>query len=127
MIERARLRVVGMLSVALVLAGSMVLAEAAVAPKEAYADPAAPPASGDRPDIIAPRAVHEAAVSDLPVSWTPQVLDGKISDIVQVGDTIVAGGNLSDVAASSGAPVVHRSNDFACSALNVAVTPGCAR
>ena len=68
MIERARLRVVGMLSVALVLAGSMV-SQAAFAP-EAYADPAAPPASGDRPDIIAPRAVHEAVVSDLPVSWT---------------------------------------------------------
>src|SRR5690625_3169364 len=121
MIERARLRVVGTLSVALVLAGSMVLAEAAIAPKEAFADLSDPPASGDRPDIIAPQAVHEAVVSDLPVSWTPQVLDGKISDIVQVGDTIVAGGNFSDVAPSSGAPVLHRSNVFAFSALNGAI------
>lgn len=121
MIERARLRVVGTLSVALVLAGSMVLAEAAIAPKEAFADLTDPPASGDRPDIIAPQAVHEAVVSDLPVSWTPQVLDGKISDIVQVGDTIVAGGNFSDVAPSSGTPVLHRSNVFAFSALNGAI------
>jgi hypothetical protein len=59
-----------------------------------------------------------AVVSSNPADWTPHVLDGKVAAIVQVGNKIVAGGQLTKVA-STAAPTtaIARSNIFAFDAV----------
>jgi hypothetical protein len=55
-----------------------------------------------------------AVVSANPADWTPHVLDGKVDAIVQVGDTMVAGGLFTRVAnAATPATAIPRSNIFA--------------
>jgi hypothetical protein len=61
-------------------------------------------------------------VSSNPADWTPHVLNGKVAAIVQVGNTIVAGGQFTQVA-SAAAPTtpIARSNIFAFDATTGAI------
>ncbi|MDO5502334.1 MAG: PKD domain-containing protein [Actinomycetia bacterium] len=93
------------------------VAQAAPAPVTAV------PAAEAAP-IVSPRPSHDRPVSAVPVAWTPQILDGRTVDIAQVGDTMVVGGSFTQVAPSSGSPVLTRSNVFAFSAVNGAINTG---
>ena len=82
-----------------------------------------PPAAqaADRPAVVQPRPAHDRPVSTVPVPWTPQILNGTTLDVAQVGDAMVVGGNFTQVAPSSGSPVLNRTNVVAFSAINGAV------
>ena len=69
--------------------------------------------------VNTPQAV---VVSSNPADWTPHVLDGRVAAIVQVGSTIVAGGQFTQVA-SAAAPTtaIARSNIFAFHATTGAI------
>ena len=69
-------------------------------------------------------AEHDRTVSDVPASWTPRILDGRTYDIAQVGDTMVVGGDFSQVAPSSGSPAMNRANVFAFNATNGQINSG---
>lgn len=116
-------RYVGKSFLALTLAVGLILGEGFAGIVLAQA---APPSnsSEERPEIVAPQAAHESPVSVTPVSWTPRVLGGKISSITQVGNFMIAGGSFSEVAPSSGSPVLNRSSVFAFSAVNGAINTG---
>ncbi len=77
--------------------------------------------AAERPAVVEPRPAHDHPVSPVPVSWTPQILDGRTADTVQVGDSMVVGGDFTQVAPSSGSPVLNRTGAFAFSAVNGAV------
>ncbi len=61
-------------------------------------------------------------VSTVPVAWTPQIRDGRVYDITQVGDTVVVGGSFSEVSPSGGTAVLNRSRVVAFSATNGAIS-----
>lgn len=77
--------------------------------------------TAERPAIVSPKPVHDRVVSAVPVSWTPQILNGRTLDIAQVGDSVVVGGIFTQVAPSGGTPVLNRTNVFAFSATNGAI------
>ena len=67
----------------------------------------AAPASG------APQ-LHDHVVSDNPANWTPDVLDGRVLSLVEVGDRIVVAGEFSQVREKGeGKPTLTRNNIFA--------------
>lgn len=109
----ARGRRVGL--VATLAAAVVVMAELIALPAAATAAPT------ERGPIIEPRVVHDRPVSSTPVNWTPQILDGRVFDTAQVGDTVVTAGQFTQVAPSSGSPVLNRTNVVAFSAINGAI------
>lgn len=74
--------------------------------------------------VAAPMPTHDSSVSAMPVSWTPQILNGRTLDVAQVGNTMVLGGSFTQVAPASGSPVLDRSSVVAFSALNGAISTG---
>jgi hypothetical protein len=60
-------------------------------------------------------------VSDNPVNWTPDVLDGQVNAIVQAGDLMIVGGSFSRVRQSGRSTVLSRRNLFAFDARTGAV------
>ena len=60
-------------------------------------------------------------VSDNPANFTPHVLDGEVNAIIQVGNTMVVGGNFTQVQAASGGGAVARTNIFAFNATTGAL------
>lgn len=56
---------------------------------------------------------HDQVVNENPDNWTPQVLDGEVDALVEVGQWIVAGGNFTRVQAASGGPVLTRNSIMA--------------
>lgn len=52
-------------------------------------------------------------VSELPAKWTPNVLNGEVDALAQVGDLIIVGGTFTQVQAYSGGPVLTRNSIFA--------------
>jgi hypothetical protein len=65
-----------------------------------------------------------AVVSSNPADWTPHVLDGRVNAIVQIGNTIVAGGQFTQVAsAADRTTAIPRSNIFAFDATTGAIDP----
>jgi PKD repeat protein len=82
----------------------------------AFVTPAAP----------ATAALQQASiVSANPANWTPNVLDGKVEALVQVGNRIIAGGIFTQVqAAGLTGPVLTRSNIFAFDATTGAIDTG---
>ena len=73
----------------------------------------------------ASKVVQPAIVSANPANFTPNVLDGKINALVEVGDLIIAGGLFSQVQESgSGKPVLTRSNIVAFNATTGVVVAG---
>ncbi|MET9022271.1 PKD domain-containing protein [Actinopolymorpha sp. NPDC004070] len=61
-------------------------------------------------------------VSADPVNWTPHVLDGRVMSIVQVGGTIILGGEFSQVSSADGNTIYNRANLVAFSATTGAVS-----
>ena len=80
----------------------------------ALVTPALPPAAA---------AMQQSGiVSDNPANWTPNVLDGSVEALVQVGNRIIAGGIFTQVqAADSTGPILARSNIFAFDAATGAI------
>jgi len=72
------------------------------------------------PDATA--ATIAEVVSDNPVNWTPDVLDGKVEAIAQVGNRIIIGGTFTQVEDNAG--VHDRSRIAAFDASTGAVDPG---
>ncbi|WP_017569273.1 hypothetical protein [Nocardiopsis halotolerans] len=74
-------------------------------PTAAYAAPAAPavPAPAD----------HSRVVSDDPVRWTPHVLDGRVKDILLIGDTVLVSGSFTQVSEAEGGRVYDMPHLFA--------------
>ncbi len=101
-----RIRVAATLSGLAMLASSMLAIDGGAS--------AAGLAAQAAPDDPAPSyATHDGIVSWDPAPWTPHILDGKTSDIAQVGDTMIIGGLFQQVAPPSGSPVRTQPNAFA--------------
>jgi len=62
---------------------------------------------------VAGAGSQSAVVSDNPVDWTPNVLDGTVYAIAVVGDEVVAGGNFTRVQAANGGTTYSRPGIFA--------------
>jgi hypothetical protein len=62
-------------------------------------------------------------VSQNPVDWTPQVLDGRVDAIALTGDRVVVGGSFSRVRQAGSSTVLKRRNLFAFNAATGAVDP----
>lgn len=56
---------------------------------------------------------HRAVVSANPVDDTPHVLDGRVKAIAVAGDTVVVGGQFTEVREADSRRVLHRRNIFA--------------
>jgi PKD repeat protein len=63
-----------------------------------------------------------AVVSADPANYTPNVLDGSVKAIVQMGDTVILGGQFTQVQAASGGPVLTRNNLVAFNARTGAIS-----
>jgi hypothetical protein len=63
-------------------------------------------------------------VAPNPADWTPQVLDGRVDAIAQVGDRMVVGGSFSRVRQAGTSTVLRRRNLFAFNAGTGAVDAG---
>ena len=62
-------------------------------------------------------------VSGIPVAWTPNVLDGKVEAIAQVGSTIVIGGTFTQIQSpTAGSPVLIRNRIAAFDATTGAIS-----
>jgi hypothetical protein len=66
--------------------------------------------------------MHDRLVSDVPASRTPQVKDGRVVSIAQVGDSIVVGGTFTQVSAANGSGLVGRQGVFAFNAETGLIT-----
>jgi hypothetical protein len=74
--------------------------------------------------IPASQAVNIAQdkiVNPNPENWTPNVLNGQINSIVQIGNQIYAGGQFTQVQAASGGTIFSRSNLFSFNATTGAI------
>ena len=60
-------------------------------------------------------------VNPNPDNWTPNVLDGQVNAIVQIGTKMYAGGQFTQVQASSGGTIYSRSNLFSFDATTGAI------
>ncbi|GLU49223.1 hypothetical protein Nans01_35740 [Nocardiopsis ansamitocini] len=56
---------------------------------------------------------HSFVVSEKPVAWTPHILDGSVKSIVQIGRTVVVGGDFSTVTDPNRDVTVERDGLFA--------------
>jgi WD40 repeat protein len=65
---------------------------------------------------------HDRVVSEVPASWTPQVKDGRVLSIAQVGTSMVAAGTFTQVSAANGSGLVGRQGVFAFNATTGAIT-----
>lgn len=64
---------------------------------------------------------HDRLVSADPANFTPNVLDGRVHTIVQVGTRMIAGGEFTQVRASGSTTTVARQNIFAFDATTGAI------
>ncbi len=70
-------------------------------------------------------APHNGVVSANPADHTPNILDGKVTTILPMGDRIVVGGTFTKVAeVGAGKPVLTRKGIFAFDANSGTVDPG---
>lgn len=70
------------------------------------------------------QTAQDRVVSDVPAAFTPQVKDGQVNSITQVGGTIVLGGTFTMVTPSGGSPSYSRSGVVAASATTGAINTG---
>ena len=69
------------------------------------------------------QTAQPVVVSGTPVAWTPNVLNGKVEAIAQVGNTIVIGGTFTQIQApTSGAPILTRNRIAAFDATTGAIS-----
>ena len=73
------------------------------------------------PAAQAVNVAQGAIVSPHPASGTPNVLDGQINSIVQIGNEVYVGGQFTQVQAASGGTIYSRSNIFAFNATTYAI------
>ncbi|WP_313477351.1 PKD domain-containing protein [Microbacterium sp.] len=109
---------------AIIVTAAFIVAELVALPgwHQAQAmEPSSVVAVTDRPAIVTAPASHDRVVSAVPVSWTPQILDGRVLDTTQVGNSVVVAGQFTQVAPSSGSPVLNRTNVVAFNAVNGAI------
>ncbi len=66
----------------------------------------APPAS-------AVQTQHPIVVSDNPANWTPNILDGQVNAILQMGSKVIVGGTFTQVQAAGSAVTLTRNSIFA--------------
>jgi hypothetical protein len=59
-------------------------------------------AAGTVPPAGAVNPSHPVVVSEDPANWTPQVMNGRVQSITQVGSTMVVGGTFTTVRAPGG-------------------------
>ncbi|WP_433021621.1 hypothetical protein [Kribbella sp. CA-294648] len=71
--------------------------------------------------VPVPHAAHDRVVSPVPASWTPQIKDGKVRSITQVGNVMVVGGGFTRVSNSGGGGLATRQNIVAFNATTGAV------
>ena len=71
-------------------------------------------ASGQQP-------AQDVVVSANPADWTPQVLDGRVNAMVQIGGTVIAGGTFTQIAEADGSPATNQSYLFAFDARSGAI------
>jgi len=69
-----------------------------------------------------PHATHNGVVSDDPVDNTPDVLDGHVNAFAQVGDTMIVGGDFSEV--EQDGTIYQRANIFAFSVSTGEIVEG---
>ena len=63
-------------------------------------------ASGQQP-------AQDVVVSANPADWTPQVLDGRVNAMVQIGGTVIAGGTFTQIADAGSNRTINQSYLFA--------------
>ena len=51
---------------------------------------------------------HPVVVSDNPADWTPHVIDGRVNAVLQVGDTVFAGGTFTQVKDADSADIIDQ-------------------
>ncbi|MFL6179955.1 MAG: hypothetical protein ACJ74E_08905 [Actinomycetes bacterium] len=71
-------------------------------------------ASGQQP-------AQDVVVSANPADWTPQVLDGRVNAMVQIGDTVIAGGTFTKIADAGSNRTINQSYLFAFDATSGAI------
>ena len=103
------------------LAAVTALSTAAAGVVVAIAGLATPAYAAPGTDASAPVA-HDRVVSAVPASWTPQIKDGRVFAITQVGTTMVVGGSFTQVSPSSGSPNSARQRIMAFNATNGAIS-----
>jgi len=84
---------------------------------------AAPTPAPGAPGPAPAAAAHGAVVSADPTDWTPQVLDGEVKAIAQVGPRIVVGGSFSRVREVGASRTLVRHGLFAFDPATGAVDP----
>ncbi|RIK17203.1 MAG: hypothetical protein DCC50_02500, partial [Acidobacteria bacterium] len=119
MTPTSAIRGLGLLSGILLVLTGLTPLPAVAAAGPAAAVPAAVAAAD--PPILTDPVVHDRVVSDVPVPWTAQILDGKTSSVAETGKWVVVGGVFSQVAPSSGSPQLTRSSVFAMNATTGAI------
>ena len=72
--------------------------------------------------VAADRGRSLVVVAQKPVTWSPQVLDGRVQALVRLGNTIVVGGSFTKVRIPGGA-VLERTDLFAFDAITGAIDP----
>ena len=71
---------------------------------------------------LAVQTPQDRLVSPIPVSWTPSAVDGSVQSIVQIGNTIVMGGDFTQVEAAGSTTPVSRPNILAFNATTGALS-----
>ena len=71
---------------------------------------------------LAVQTPQDRLVSPIPVSWTPSALDGSVQSIVQIGNTVVIGGDFTQVQAAGSSTVVNRPDILAFNATTGALS-----
>ncbi len=71
---------------------------------------------------LAVQTPQDRLVSQIPVSWTPSAVDGSVQSIVQIGNTIVMGGDFTQVEAAGSTTPVSRPNILAFNATTGALS-----
>jgi Domain of unknown function (DUF5122) beta-propeller len=69
--------------------------------------------TGSPMPAIAVQVAHPRVVSDDPANWTPNVLDGRVLAILQMGNKVIAGGTFTQVQAAGSTQTLSRSRIFA--------------
>jgi PKD repeat protein len=74
------------------------------------------------PPVLGVQIAHDRVVSAAPAPFTPNVLDGQVNAIVQVGNTMIIGGAFSQVQAAGSTTTLTRNNILAFSATTGALS-----
>jgi PKD repeat protein len=71
---------------------------------------------------LAVQTPQDRLVSPLPASWTPSAVDGSVQSIVQIGNTMVMGGDFTQVEEAGSTTVLSRPNILAFNATTGALS-----